>query len=308
MAAIGGQAVVISGTGLGIDVDDVVVTYSNGNTTIVVTGCVVSSPNLVLTCATSPGAGFGFVFCVNVAGATSCAPDAFTARYNAPVILDSVLVASSNGGDVVKLSGRDFGPVGTRVDQAFLYAPDDPTVVFYAAECGVFTLDTTIVCSAPDGAGANLLWAVVIGGQQSAVQTVAYAIPEITSVSCHPSPCSALDIMGDDVIRLRGANFGPVSLSPNFLRGAYGGVYFVASNGNRLALVGCSVTVSQHEAVCRTPAGFGVSLSVEMTVLRQNSAHANVTVAYALPVISSVCAVVWYYIPSYHDENQTETA
>ena len=285
MAAIGGQVVVISGTWLGIDVDDVVVTYSNGKTTIAATRCSVSSPNLELTCATSPGVGFGFVFCVKVASATSCAPDAFTARYNAPVILDSVRVAR----DVFRLSGRDFGPVGTHVD-AFLYSPSDTAVVFYAAECGVRLNDTTIECSAPDGAGANLLWEVVIGGQQSAAQTVAYAIPEIASVSCHPSPCSALDTLGDDVIRLRGANFGPVSMSPNFLRGAYGGVYFVASNGNRLALVGCNVTVSQHEAVCRTPAGFGVSLSVEMTVLRQNSAHSNVTVAYASPVISSVGA------------------
>jgi IPT/TIG domain len=189
------------------------------------------------------------------------------------------------------LYGHDFGPLGTTVDRAYLYSPSDAGIVFDAADCTVSVADTTIICFTPDGAGTDLLWSVVIGGQKSSARTVAYAAPEIHSFACSPSPCDTLDTTGGDTIVVSGINFGPATRAPNFLAGAYGGVYFLASTGTggaRIALLSCNVTVSQVQVECVTPPVFGVGLSLAMIVLRHASAPVLGAVSFALPRVSQI--------------------
>ena len=191
----GGQTVFVTGSGLGIDPADIVVNYIKGNVILRTTGCAVLIPNAKLACVTSAGVGFGFVWHVSVDGAWARAPEEFTTSYNLPVVLDSQRQIGTNGLAVFELSGHNFGPAGTRTDRAYLYSPVDPAVVFYAHQCNVVA-DTSIVCSVPDGAGTTLLWTVVIGGQASAAPTVAYPVPQISSVLCNPAPCGALNTSG----------------------------------------------------------------------------------------------------------------
>ena len=287
MASVGAQVVTLRGEWLGIETQDISVSCSNGRVTVNATGCTVKTPNEMLTCLTSPGVGYGFVWSVGVDGAFRALPNV-TSSYNVPTILNSARLPGANGTDTFELYGHDFGPIRTTVDRAFLYSPSDAAIEFDAAACNVSVADTTIVCSVPDGAGTDLLWSVVIGGQKSSARTVAYAVPEIHSFTCSPSRCDNLSTTGGDTVVLRGVNFGPATRSPNFLAGAYGGVYFVPPTGARLALLACNVTVSQVQAECFTPAGFGVGLSLAMVVLRQASAPVSGAVSFALPVVSLV--------------------
>ncbi len=288
MATGGAQIVTIRGMWLGIDTRDINVSCTNGRgINVNATGCTVTTPNEMITCLTSPGVGYGYVWSIGVDGVFSSLPD-ITYNFSVPTILSSARIAGANGTDTFEVYGRDFGPVGTTVDRAFLYSPSDAAIEFDAAECNVSVADTTIVCSIPDGAGSDLLWSVVIGGQKSTARTVAYAVPEIRSVACWPSRCDNLGTTGGDTIVLSGVNFGPATLSPNFLAGVYGGVYLVASTGTRFALAKCNVTVSQVQAECFSPPGFGVGLSLFMTVLRQDSAPVIGAVSFALPVVSLV--------------------
>ncbi len=286
MAAVGAQTIILRGQWLGIDAHDIVVACTNGNVTVNTSICTVTVPNEELSCRTSPGVGYGFVWLVHVDGALSAAPPQFTSSFNLPTVLDSAHVTRGCNATtaVFTLSGRDFGPVGTPVERAFLYSPSDAAVIFDATNCNVTVADTTIVCDIPDGAGTDLLWSVVIGGQKSSARIVTYSVPEIHSVTCSPSPCDALATTGGDTIVVHGANFGPATRSPNFLAGSYGGVYFTASSSgsssSRFALLACNVTTSQVQAACFTPSGFGLALSMTMTVLRQVSAPSVCTSAY----------------------------
>lgn len=287
MAAVGSQIVTLRGQWLGIEQRDISVSCTNGNVTVNATKCTVEIYNEVLACLTSPGVGHGFVWSVSVGGVVGTLHNV-TSSYNVPTVRNSARVARVNASDVFELYGHDFGPINATVERAFLYSPSDAAIVFDAAECNVSVADTTIVCSIPDGAGTDLLWSVVIGGQKSSAPTVAYAVPVIHSFTCSPAACDNVTTTGGDTIVLRGANFGPATHSPNFLAAPYGGVYFVAPSGTRYALLACNVTVSQVQAECSTPSGFGLNMSVTMTVLRQASAAAGQSVSYAVPFVSIV--------------------
>lgn len=297
MSAAGGQPVLLSGTALGIDVADITVSYTNGKASHLAVDCSVLTPNQVLSCKTAAGVGAGFVWSVTVDGTANAAPAPLASKYNGPTILGAELVVSNgvggeNGHPFYQLTGRDFGPIGTPIDRAFLYSPIDSRVVFYAQQCNVTVADTVMLCAVPEGAGNNLLWTVVIGGQASAAPTVAYAPPAIISVSCLPSPCDALATTGGDTVVLRGAHFGPPSGEPNFVDGVYGGVQLVGTAGtaDSISLLGCRVTVLQTEVSCTTPGGFGIGLALTIAVLRQPSPPSHVRVSFSLPTVTHVGA------------------
>ena len=306
MAARGNEAVLLTGAFLGLEESPeyVSATYSNGNSTYNATSCRVTSANSVVVCNTAAGVGTGFVWTIEVDGASfRLAAPAASTLYNIPVVQDVArIVGGANGGGILwNISGREFGPLWTPIDRAWLFLPSDSRATFYVrpSGCIVTAADSVVQCEEPVGAGANLVWTLVIGGQFSASPSVTYDLPLVSSVSCAPSACNALQTIGGDNITIRGTNFGPMATDAlNCIAGTFGGVVLTqmpaarAMNGAptaaSVALVSCAVIESDVLLRCTVPRGFGLMFQVFVTAVGQQSLPSAQFISFAVPSISSV--------------------
>ncbi len=166
MSASGEQLVSLRGYYLGLAEDPQYVwaSYSNGNDTHVAESCHVVADNAEVQCSTVPGVGHSYVWTLVVDGTATVAP--ISIRYNVPVVLDVKRVNASSGdgnglaaaADGYVINGRDFGPLGTVANGAWLTLPSDPRATFYSSSCVVTVFDVELFCQQPDGAGGERRW------------------------------------------------------------------------------------------------------------------------------------------------------
>jgi hypothetical protein len=207
----GGETVSIDGFNLGNNAAPInAVTYGPDGRFFTATGCTHVIPHTRISCSTSPGAGAGLRWIVNIDGQESSTP---TTDYGRPII-DAITLEgggaatslATDGGDAVIITGRFLST------QAFLgavtYGPDG--LLFSAVNCFVSTPHTGITCTTVPGTGANLFFTVTVGGQTSTVSSAraAYAAPTIASLSPARGPTDGSFAATFSVLTLSGANLG----------------------------------------------------------------------------------------------------
>ncbi len=116
----------------------------------------------LLSCPSPAGVGENLTALVSISGILS---DVFTdvrLSYEAPVINELYgpgAVGSATSGNVVFISGRNFGPASVNAVDTVTYTPVELPYRF-PAECTVIEDDETLRCVTPGGVGAKLLWQV----------------------------------------------------------------------------------------------------------------------------------------------------
>jgi hypothetical protein len=182
--------------------------------------CVVVDAHRQVNCTTMPGAGSNLVWRLTVDGLTSQSP---VTSYAAPTLsqLSMVLVQdgdalvspandiaslgqlSTEGGELLRISGANFGPAvpASYVDRVW-YAVDD--LQFDMVNCSLQEPHAVLLCSTAEGVGVGLRLHVSVLGQSTppSVQTLSYQAPRIDS-----TVPTALPTQGGFLF-LHGFNFG----------------------------------------------------------------------------------------------------
>jgi hypothetical protein len=133
-------------------------------------------------CLTAQGYGTGHSLSVTIgADANARTSTVFAAdiSYAAPIVAvysgAGSTDASTFGGQLMVVTGANFGPIGTPVDDAKYgegtYQLD--------ASCTVSIAHTELTCTTSEGAGKELKLVVTIGGQQSTIPAINYGAPEL---------------------------------------------------------------------------------------------------------------------------------
>ncbi len=248
-----------------------------------------------LQCTTAPGYGTEHYWSVTIDGQTSPATIfPWSTSYAAPAITsvatqDAALAAtmlSTTGGDVIVLTGTNFGPTGAA--QGPLLVTYTGTVTgtdtFTAAYCAVTTADTQITCTTVVGVGAYFAWTVEVGGQASPASIgdngmTSFAPPNIDSVVASP-----LLAAGGGSVVIIGSYFGPVgtpvsavytSQDPNAGSSSY-------------AAASCAVLRNDIEVECVAAPGVGMDFTWVLSVGGQESAPSSGTTSYAIPVVNAL--------------------
>jgi len=179
----GGQLINIYGTNFGPLGTPFDVTYGIDGMEYVASNCSMVTAHSKISCITIDGAGSRLTFRVRIDNQYSTTP---LMDYSIPII-DSITgpgadSASTEGGDIVYITGRYFGSHQNYLDFV-TYGPSG--VEYTARKCTITTLHTVIKCTIAPGTGRRLRWIVSIRGQLSkpSAQTTSYASPTFLMMS-----------------------------------------------------------------------------------------------------------------------------
>jgi hypothetical protein len=197
----------------------IVVVHSSSQTggEYVATGCQVVSngaTTAVATCQTTEGIGRGLVWRVTIAGQQS--GFAGNTSYGRPTISQFTgsgsFGALTDGDQVVRIHGRNFGPLGTPVHAYYapgmvatavipaspvaihppfgplsepeiaVYGDDGDYVAYPGLNCTVYQAHLVVQCTTASGAGFGLTWVIAVGNQTSQSPVTSYSPPNIDSI------------------------------------------------------------------------------------------------------------------------------
>jgi hypothetical protein len=237
----GGQVVILNGREFGSvsrnKIDWVKYGKINSEVQFVATDCRVIVDFVKILCKTAPGAGKDLQWRVSIDNQESVL---HTTNYGAPQLtevfgittmfsVDDTLVkgnifASTDGGDVVTVSGKNFGPPKLQSD-IFVAVTYGPSGSEYKCIKPVVKSHTRIECVMVAGIGSKLYWKVYIHDQNSSVSTfwTAYSPPVITSIrreipetddikfpfnTITGETANVVTTRGGDTVRIWGKHFG----------------------------------------------------------------------------------------------------
>ncbi|RYY38983.1 hypothetical protein EON62_00085, partial [archaeon] len=199
----GGDEVLISGQNFGpVGTPIEAAEYGRNGSTFVATDCAVVTAHVAVRCRTAVGAGSDLTWSLQVDSQRSVAP---STAYRPPVIVsiqgDGARDASTEGGQRVMLNGTDFSTPMWLGRITYGVNGDDVE----ARDCRIVEYHRSVECTLAPGTGRLLRWLMSVGGQTSALSSVAtsYAAPRIDTVS--PSIVST---DGTTLVSLRGSGFG----------------------------------------------------------------------------------------------------
>jgi hypothetical protein len=232
---LGGADIQIDGTSFGPVGTIANVTYGPTGTefTVATGSCTVDFDDVRLRCQTGVGTGKDHSWMVTVGGQASVLfhPSPVGSSYGAPVLYNLlgadnriVNMANTEGGEVVVLSGQNYGAQEDRISSSvnltrnsISYGPCTDTVtdpnsglvecarrLYNAEDCSVKS-HTRIECKTVSGGGANQKWLIIVDGQRSSSASTSYAPPSIASLEGVGIEART---MGSDVVTLVGENFG----------------------------------------------------------------------------------------------------
>jgi len=306
----GGQPLIITGTNFGPTSSTLQLRYASPLLVSVYTApCnrrVGAQEHNTIDCFTVPGVGADLAFTIIVNGQSSGAtPSAGTVTYDKPIIQSSAGLsynaitgpgasnAPTPGGALVRIEGINFGPVGHGDIEYVRYGnPWKDNVYRYdAVNCAVTQAppqSSIITCQLAPGIGVGHAWILSVGGQETPIYygNTSYAPPRIADFT--GAGAADADTIGNEIVYINGANFGPVDIySANLLYVAYG---TKIDNGPVPALsytnITCSVTTAHTQISCFTAEGAGKALAWKVILDGQESAQP--TTAYAAPVIDTI--------------------
>lgn len=240
----GGTTVTLTGSNFGITP-----TVSIGGYAAPLTG--VPSHTQII-CTLPAGQGKNQSVTVNTAGQSS---NTLTLDYDAPELTSiSPATGPTQGGSLITLTGKNFGFSGS-VSVGTLNAP---------VTSGGYS-HTRIICTLPEGQGANLPVVVTSAQRSSNSVSFSYTPPAITGITPASGPTA-----GGSLITLTGSNFGT---SP-----------VVLFNGASI-----SPSPSSHsQLIFALPAGQGASLPVSVSSGGQVSPATSFS--YGAPVLTGISA------------------
>jgi len=204
-----------------------------------------------------------------------------TTNYHPPVVAyytgPGSVDADTRGLQTVFIEGRNFGPLGTAVQNS-TYGWNG---VDFNTSCVVQAAHVRLQCWTVVGAGAGLRWLVTIDEQVSVAPSTAYAPPAVAAFSGPGAVDAATD--GGQVVVVGGDFF---SINRFLDRVTYGptGVEHAPN---------CTIPAGREhvELRCTTVPGTGRRLKWLVTVGRQTSALSPATTSYAPPNITAASSL-----------------
>ena len=269
----------------------------------VATRCSVFVPHTTLACTMAEGTGRGHFLQVSVGTQASNVFNG-SMSYGPPVVggFESspgspAVPVDTEGGQSVDIVGTNFGPADESTPVNVSYAaklepwftqPDGVVLTYTPANCTVVTPHTRMRCITAPGAGRNLVWSVNVDGLDSVDPTTAYEAPSITEIVSSPAglPVVAANVLGNALLEIRGANFGP-----NRGAGNFGGLLVQELTygfaGNERAVNTSSITYVSHTVIrALLPPGIGSNMTFRITVAGQTSVSTSARFSYATPSIA----------------------
>ena len=164
LPTVGGLVLVIDGLNYGTNNSQVTVEYVNEDGVTYSPLCQLTVNHTQLTCTTVSGYGNKLSWNIEVNGLLSV--DLFTMSYAKPRVnsltCKEMGCGRLTGGDVVILTGTNFGPSSSRVLATYGFSG----LEFAARNCHIVS-NTGIECTTASGVGQNLKWIILIGEQQA---------------------------------------------------------------------------------------------------------------------------------------------
>lgn len=307
----GGQALEVEGLGFGPAADDGVVTVVDVTNPRVARGigglwygpyaadrCRVVTDTRI-ECITVAGTGSGHVLTISIAGQrfTWNGTGASQIGYGQPFVYElggpGSRNASTEGGEVVVVLGRNFGAVWNPAVSTVRYSLAQAAaagssgggrnVTFVASNCAITVPHTELRCVTVEGAGRALSWSVEVDGQPSTVPLSDFGEPRIFSVRSAAGGVVVRNGTAGEWVEVTGMNFGPAAAAALVDSVTYG------PTGMESTYIAREVTVMSHRALrFRLVEGIGTNLAVVITVAGQASARSGDTVSYAPPRVASV--------------------
>lgn len=136
---------------------------------------------------------------------------------------------------------------------------------------------STVVCTCPQGSGANLAVTMVVGTQSPAITPATFSYdPPAISLLLPTFGATA----GGQIVSIYGSNFGTSAV-----------VEFLSALGTRNCVL-TSIGQSDSQLACVVPAGEGRGVSVQMVVAGQRSQiYAGTIYNYNAPTISAMAPI-----------------
>jgi len=240
--------------------------------------CRVTVSHTQITCSTTEGTGRDLYWAVSIATRVSPIFLGKTSSYSPPVVSRYAgagsRLARTVGGELVVITGNNFGPVGSPIDfVTYGLSGND----FNAASCVITVAHTELECSTTSGAGSDVTWLVSIDGQVSTVSSTDYAPPSVDDVTGPGAIDASTD--GGDIVHIHGNNFA----TNEFL-----GSVTYGPSGTEYKASGCFVSTNHTQITCSTVAGTGRRLRWVVQVRGQASLVSEKTTSYAPPTLYSV--------------------
>ena len=284
-ATSGGVSFTLLGTNIGDDIMHIVVTYGPTTGSEYVASCSIEVAHTTLKCLSSAGVGSDLKFKVMVAAQESSIKDT-SLRYKSPVISGlsgaGTSFASTSGGDIVYITGSNFGPLSTSMSD-IVVTYGEAASEFTAVSCHVLSASTKIQCLTAVGTGKGHGWRVSIASQLSDIFAgdTSYAPPTVSSFDGDGSSTALTS--GYQSVIINGLNFGSDYTVVDR-------IYYSEPNKTQFDVTeNCTMTTAHTVLSCLTAPGAGVRLSWSIVVDGQESV--SPTTSYGPPKISSLSGV-----------------
>lgn len=292
MATTGGAVFFVEGSDFGPDsalFDDPIVEYTVDNKRVYrSTNCKrkYTNPSVhnLLECVAVAGTGTLHRWRVYIEGQYSDWSVQNTS-YAGPVVLkvfrpSGETLLQTEGSQQVAITGKNFGERGVATISSVTYGITG--FEFVAMSCEIVVSHERIHCTTVPGVGSRLMWVVTIDGLASAMPTISYAKPFLSSIE-GPGAANG-NVAGSELVVLRGGNFGPSSVPIERISYGPSGREFVVTT-----------VLSHNDSVisCLTAPGVGENLTWKVVVGEQESARtAAVQSSYAPPMIATYAPVL----------------
>jgi hypothetical protein len=228
----------------------------------------------IIICVPQPGIGAN-QFLYVVAG--NVQTNSLSYSYNAPVISAvSPQQGLSVGGDILTITGINFGPQGSQTSQSVFIGSTVNSAQCILTNVAISDHDT-IYCTTPANYGSNLILTLSVAGQ-NATSSFSYNPPTVVAIS--PSVVSST--LGQDMLTVYGSNFGSSSMAG-------------LSSSSSLTVGSLAVPILfQNDSTIkfRAPAGTGFNIPINLTVAGQNNIQPySIVFSYPAPIITGLNAV-----------------
>lgn len=282
---------------------DIVVQYGSDGRTFVASNCSALAPSSTsaggatqqAVCQSAPGVGKNLLWTLTSRGQTS-APFALTpdtqgvsaSRYTTPAITQvapAVSPLSTRGKQAVLLRGLNFGPSGL-AGLVVTYGPlGEQGRRYTARNCSVDVAapHVAVVCTTISGVGANHVWRVTVGGQESAPSqdVTSYVAPTVVSVT-GPGTFQA-KTNGGQSVTISGQELGAAADTAGRILVTYGPWPYVG----KYTAASCAVDLDFSSIQCLTTEGTGSGHSWVVNVDGNPSAVFAANTSYGAPVVAT---------------------
>lgn len=263
----GGETVIIKGTQFGLQEHNAVISVRYGLTgeEYTISNPVVTKNHTELTCIMKGGFGGTLKWVIDVANQLSLTP---TTSYAKPEIfqLTGDVLSSTEGNDVVTISGNNFGPANSDAILEVTYGKLEGTLVqtpFIASNCSVQISHLQIVCQTVPGTGTDFNWFVKVDtlASEASGNTTSYGAPHIDINRIDVGTQRATG--GEQTVKVYGSNFGS-NVAKLFFNGGDISVSYATETDQPNS--------PQYLSIVRaTPQGTGKGNTIVVTVSGQTS-------------------------------------